>query len=1148
MPFNYFIKFIFLVFIISSVASCGSGGGSTKKSISSESYSLSVNFSGDSNESGIDILPIEETCFEDCVKEIDINSTVTLIAKPDQGTVFSGWKGDCEQSLDCQLTLDKSKTITANFKSKSSTTYTIELKSNIGGLININNELLDCTSTCVKTFFAYELVYIYAQADEGYQFKNWDGQCSSMNYCYFIISDDLSLTANFTPKTAVITKELAINFEGSGLGKVSALELVQECTSSCILDVPIGTSIELTAESNSSDDYFAGWGGACSGISTCIVDMGSDNEVIAKFFPKPQYQLTLNANNGGEIKINESNIQCSSQCQYQVSQGDTLSFTPISSEGYEFDHWGGDCQGSTCTITIDKDSTISAFFSKSDNRVPITIKIVGSGAVTIPSLNESCLNECIVYFNNNSTAKLVATENTQTAFLNWNSVCEQQGHECEFNVGEVLTITAFFEEESIKPTTNTITIKEPIGKARAKLPIQIARPFIKGEISNIPRIRIDGQNVASQAVVKQRYDDGSVKHAILNFVLDYLPENSSVTANIVNDTNETFTPFNKEQLLASHINFDATFEYDFAGTVTTISARNMLVNNHYTLWNDGPIATTLLLHDHSTLRAFDSGNDEHRSIRSMFYVTYWKNLEQYSVRFVSENINTTTLQDQQYNVKLYLTTAENMVYQNLDINHQARTRWTKTFDNFENSPISIDHNLSYLLQTPSVPNFDTSKIIPDNKISLYWDEWQTRETDIYQKGFWQPAMASAGGRADIGLYPSWTVKWLYTGDWRLAEIAFTQADLSGNWPMHYREGDETRTFDFHQQVTGLGKIVSMAPGARPTHWTYRPTWHEINDTDKIPYIGDVASTIWQPDTAHHPDISSLQYLLSGDYYYLEQMLFSAAFVSGDSNAKAYKHSYGRGPTGSEGAMYSGEDRAQAWHLRTRVHTYDILPDEFHEKTYLGQLISNGIALWEGKYRLENSQPNLKVLYDFSFDNISTGFVGNNQPSQLGYWSSGIARTSYVNEKFIKTENVSRATAPWMQNFVVSAMGRAAELGWPTQRLLEYSSRPIRGIFSHDIEPNLLFAYVLPTQDSETRWFTSWIDVFNQYHTTYKDQLLINVANGKDTEHGYYSIAMTAAAYAKDQENGLKLWQFIQANIANKESYNSNPKWAIKPRE
>jgi hypothetical protein len=60
--------------------------------------------------------------------------------------------------------------------------------------------------------------------------------------------------------------------------------------------------------------------------------------------------------------------------------------------------------------------------------------------------------------------------------------------------------------------TNSLTITNLSASTQTNLPIQIARPFVLGEISQYPQVLIAGTPVTTQADVKQRYGDSSVKH------------------------------------------------------------------------------------------------------------------------------------------------------------------------------------------------------------------------------------------------------------------------------------------------------------------------------------------------------------------------------------------------------------------------------------------------------------------------------------------------------------------------------------------------------------------------------------------------------------------------------------------------------------
>jgi len=75
-------------------------------------YTLSVTKSGtgtgtvESNPGGI-------SCGADCLEEFDANTVVTLRAKSEVGTTFSGWSGACTGTDVCVVTMDSAKSVTA---------------------------------------------------------------------------------------------------------------------------------------------------------------------------------------------------------------------------------------------------------------------------------------------------------------------------------------------------------------------------------------------------------------------------------------------------------------------------------------------------------------------------------------------------------------------------------------------------------------------------------------------------------------------------------------------------------------------------------------------------------------------------------------------------------------------------------------------------------------------------------------------------------------------------------------------------------------------------------------------------------------------------------------------------------------------------
>ena len=147
-----------------------------------------------------------------------------------------------------------------------------------------------------------------------------------------------------------------------------------------------------------------------------------------------------------------------------------------------------------------------------------------------------------------------------------------------------------------------LTIRNPSGASHSNYPVQIARPFVAGEIAHFPQAAVNGVPVATQADVKSRWPDGSVKHAILSFILPIIGGNASVTVYFQDQQDchcGPSTRLTKAQMLDPAFDFGASMELTQAGQTITRSARTMLNDDHYTYWTEGSIATTIVLADHT---------------------------------------------------------------------------------------------------------------------------------------------------------------------------------------------------------------------------------------------------------------------------------------------------------------------------------------------------------------------------------------------------------------------------------------------------------------------------------------------------------------------------------------------------------------------
>jgi hypothetical protein len=97
-------------------------------------------------------------------------------------------------------------------------------------------------------------------------------------------------SADSNPVTLAASRlTLTVTKSGAGAGMVTSSVGAINCGASCAGDFDQGTSVRLTALA-SSGSTFAGWSGACAGISSCIVTIDAAKTATARFDQVEQQQ------------------------------------------------------------------------------------------------------------------------------------------------------------------------------------------------------------------------------------------------------------------------------------------------------------------------------------------------------------------------------------------------------------------------------------------------------------------------------------------------------------------------------------------------------------------------------------------------------------------------------------------------------------------------------------------------------------------------------------------------------------------------------------------------------------------------------------------------------------------------------------------
>lgn len=213
-------------------------------------------------------------------------------------------------------------------------------------------------------------------------------------------------------------------------------------------------------------------------------------------------------------------------------------------------------------------------------------------------------------------------------------------------------------------------------------------------------------------------------------------------------------------------------------------------------------------------------------------------------------------------------------------------------------------------------------------------------------------------------------------------------------------------------------------------------------------------------------------------------------------------------------------------------------------------MQNAITAWEGIYQI-GSEKNLKSdIWLHAKNKIGKlKFEKYGGTPLLNSWSAGTDDLRYLQKSILDTNKVNRAQAPWEQHIMLSALGRAEELGFCTSRLKRWAGKLLIDMLTNNkTEPALFSVFIQPVINNQGQWFSSWQDTVS----TYTDTTINKVTKKVNSEYieanmDTQAIAMGALSFLSDMDKHGAAWRYIEKNILTKSELSNNPKWAILPR-
>jgi hypothetical protein len=463
---------------------------------------------------------------------------------------------------------------------------------------------------------------------------------------------------------------------------------------------------------------------------------------------------------------------------------------------------------------------------------------------------------------------------------------------------------------------------------QALAPFTIGLGFRKGDVKGYPKLNIANQ----QVIVKKRWSDGSVKHAIASGRI-------ALTAGIAKmvSVRDSAAATGGIKLTAADIKSANPVASVQLGTIGTVALSSLLASPFRT-WISGPEMVE------AHYRSF-AGKDS--TLEVWFYVRYYKG----GRIWIRTSIENGYLDIKTVN-KLYIPTVKigtTLVFNNggTTLTNYAHTGWTAEGWIGGNPAVIPAHDPAYLMATKLVPNYwkhnpSAARLNTLKQVYVPMDN-----------GNWTPYMPDTGYQPQLGILSLWDALYVTSCDKRAYKFVIANANAFNSYGIVWNDSK------------------THAP-ARPSD---RPTWTMGGPGDGG-YPGWPAGPYtWQ--VAHHPSAGYLPYLITGDYYYLKTMEYNAAscyFAGSSINGSGTSR------------IFKGETRGAAWSIRTIVQLAGIAPDNDSIGVDYQRLLAGNMNAWASIISTLNGTG---IGYFYEYNVNMFGVTGKIAPWQQHFFMQSV---------------------------------------------------------------------------------------------------------------------------------------------------------------
>ncbi|MDB5791381.1 MAG: hypothetical protein JWQ80_1405 [Massilia sp.] len=658
-----------------------------------------------------------------------------------------------------------------------------------------------------------------------------------------------------------------------------------------------------------------------------------------------------------------------------------------------------------------------------------------------------------------------------------------------------------------------VRVQNTAATAQPNLPVTFGQVFAVGHLMPADSLvgRFDnGTTIPLQIDVKATHADGSVRHAVVSGMVPNMTANETRTLSLMKSNTPHAAGLGPTTLLTN--GFSASVHATINGVRYTASADDVIkMGGAYQTWLSGAVANEW----HVSAPLTTDEGVAHPHLTARFAIRWYDAIKKARVDVTIENAWAYEPNPQNFTYDAEVVVRGAVVYTKPGLTHFAQSRWRKVFWwGDDASQAYVKHNTAYLIASRALPNYDQSVVVPETTLAGFKTKWTGSLTEPMNIGLASGYMPGTGGRDDLGLLPGWAATYLLSMDARAKQVTLGTAELAGTWSAHYRDKKTDRPVSLidYPYMTIYGRSTDTRNPAT-----------KLYEAFPVCATGATCGSGFKHDTAHQPGFAYLPYLVTGDYYYLEELQFWGMYNVFQTNPGYRKN--------IDGLLSREQVRGQAWSMRTLAEVAYITPDNDRLKQHFERILTKNLEWY------------------------NTTYTNNAAANVLGVLDMGTA----------VVYNASRGIAPWQDDFFTSAIGHAAELGFSgAQTLLRWKAKaPLMRM----TDPGMCWIdasiYSLNIRDSATgpiyttmaqAWAASRETAFTSLAcdsaemAAYLKQRVGEMTGYASSTAGYPSNMQPALAYSVDAglPNGAAGWaKFISRSV--KPNYGRSPQFAIVPR-